>query len=128
MKTLTIDWKGSRIRAEGELVDGVWWIYAAGEVVRLDPRQQGSRRKGRGASAGDGPLLAPMPGKITKVFKLTGDRISRGEAVLVMEAMKMEYTLKAEADGVVSELSCDVGDQVSLGQVLAVIEPAETSG
>ncbi len=56
-----------------------------------------------------------------------GDSVAVGQPVVVVEAMKMEHTLRATIDGVVSELLVQVGDRVALNQLLAVIDPAPTS-
>ena len=64
-------------------------------------------------------LVAPMPGKIIQVLVKAGDAVKRGQAVAILEAMKMEHTLAAQADGVISELPWSTGDQVSEGAVIA---------
>jgi len=64
-------------------------------------------------------LVAPMPGKIIQVLVKKGDAVKRGQAVAILEAMKMEHTLAAQADGLISELPWAVGDQVSEGAVIA---------
>jgi len=69
-----------------------------------------------GEGAGDaGRLTAPMPGKVIAFLAKAGDTVTRGQALAVMEAMKMEHTLTAPRDGVVSELLYAVGDQVAEG-------------
>jgi propionyl-CoA carboxylase alpha chain len=80
-----------------------------------------------------GSLLAPMPGSVVRVAVTTGDEVSAGETVLVLEAMKMQHTVSAPHDGVVTDLPVTVGDQVAAGSVLAVVQvsagPAdETTG
>lgn len=70
----------------------------------------------------EGSLLAPMPAAVTDVKVADGDRVSKGDAVVVLEAMKMQHTITAPADGVVSGLAVTVGQQVEAGAVLAVIE------
>jgi len=62
-----------------------------------------------------GRLTAPMPGKIIGFMAAVGERVSRGQALAVMEAMKMEHTIHAPHDGVVEELLYAVGDQVAEG-------------
>jgi 3-methylcrotonyl-CoA carboxylase alpha subunit len=59
-----------------------------------------------------------MPGKVVAFLAAKGQAVRRGQAVAVMEAMKMEHTLTAPADGVVDELLYAVGDQVSEGSEL----------
>ncbi len=70
-------------------------------------------------------MISPMPGKITKILLSEGSDVQIGQAVLVMEAMKMEYTLKAEVAGTVEGIHCAVGEQVALGKALVKIKPAE---
>ncbi len=61
---------------------------------------------------------APLPGKIIRVMKVAGDRVHRGETVLVIEAMKMETELKSPVDGTVAEVLVDSGKQVNTGECL----------
>ncbi len=75
------------------------------------------------AHAGDtaaegGRLTAPMPGKVVSFSVKAGDKVSKGQPLAVMEAMKMEHTIAAPADGVVSELLFAPGDQVAEGMEL----------
>ena len=66
-------------------------------------------------------LLAPMPGTISKYNVQLGDQISKGNVVLILEAMKMENALSAPKSGIVTEISFKDGDMVSKGDILAVI-------
>ncbi|RAK64771.1 acetyl/propionyl/methylcrotonyl-CoA carboxylase subunit alpha [Phenylobacterium kunshanense] len=75
-------------------------------------------------AAGDGQVRAPMPGKVTQVLVKVGDRVAKGQALLTLEAMKMEHTLTAAFDGVVAELSAELGAQVSEGTLLARLAEA----
>ena len=63
-------------------------------------------------------IVAPMPGQIKVVNKIAGDSVGAGEALLVLEAMKMEHTLTAPRDGIIAEVMASVGDQVEGGAVL----------
>jgi 3-methylcrotonyl-CoA carboxylase alpha subunit len=65
--------------------------------------------------AAEGRLTAPMPGKVVSFLANVGERVQRGQALAVMEAMKMEHTVNAPHDGVVEELLYAVGDQVAEG-------------
>ena len=69
-----------------------------------------------------GSLHAPMPGKIVKVLVSEGDRVSEGDVLVVLEAMKMEHTLRAPHDGVVSSVQAGPDDQVDAEQVLVVVD------
>ncbi len=78
-----------------------------------------------GSQAGEGSLLAPMPGTVVRVAVAEGDAVAAGQTVLVLEAMKMEHVVAAPTDGVVGELHAVVGDTVDTGTVLAVVTPDE---
>ena len=67
-------------------------------------------------------MLAPMPGMIVKYVKAIGDAVTKGEAVVVLEAMKMENALVAPCDGIVKGIKLKSGDTVAKGAVLCVIE------
>jgi propionyl-CoA carboxylase alpha chain len=97
-------------------VDGPDGSAALAEVARFaDPN----------AVAHAGSLLAPMPGGVVRVLADEGDRVKAGQALVVLEAMKMEHTVAAPVDGVVAQLAVVPGDQVDTGQVLAVVEGDE---
>ncbi|GAA4833221.1 biotin carboxylase N-terminal domain-containing protein [Actinomycetospora corticicola] len=74
------------------------------------------------AVAHAGSLLAPMPGTVVRVLAASGQEVTAGAALVVLEAMKMEHTVAAPVDGVVTELHVGAGDQVETRQVLAVVE------
>lgn len=67
---------------------------------------------------GPGQIIAPMPGKILQVMVRNGDTVTKGDALLVMEAMKMEQTITAPCDGTIADLSLKMNDQVNDGQIL----------
>jgi len=69
-----------------------------------------------------GSLVAPMPGLVKQVLVAVGARVAKGEALLVLEAMKMEQVIRAPWAGRVSALSVSAGQQVEAGLVLAVID------
>ncbi|BBY57034.1 acetyl-CoA carboxylase biotin carboxyl carrier protein subunit [Mycolicibacterium sarraceniae] len=73
-----------------------------------------------------GSLVAPMPGAVVRIEVIQGSRVQAGTPVVVLEAMKMEHTVRAPADGVIAAISVAAGDQVESGQVLAVVSADET--
>jgi biotin carboxyl carrier protein len=67
-------------------------------------------------------LKSPLPGNIFKVLVNTGDTVTKGQTVIVMEAMKMENNIQTEKSGVVKEIKVKVGDAVLQNDILVVIE------
>ncbi|KWR78001.1 ATP-binding protein, partial [Cupriavidus sp. IDO] len=102
------------VHAEGD----DFHVFSADRHVllsRIDPLAHAGEAEGEG-----GKLTAPMPGKVIAVMVEPGSIVTRGTPLLVMEAMKMEHTISAPADGVVSEVLYGVGEQVNDGaQLLA---------
>ncbi|WZH52149.1 MAG: biotin carboxylase N-terminal domain-containing protein [Nocardioides alkalitolerans] len=97
------------------VVDGQQWRFA-----EPDPFTAST------AAAGDGALVAPMPGTVTGVAVQVGDAVTEGAVVVTMEAMKMELALRAPFDGTVTSLAVAVGDPVALGALLAEVEASAT--
>ncbi len=75
-----------------------------------------------------GSLVAPMPGTVVKVLAAPGDTVTKGDPVVVIEAMKMEHTIGAAGDGTVAEILVEVGHQVDIDQVIAVITSDDDAG
>jgi propionyl-CoA carboxylase alpha chain len=98
--------------------DGLRW-YVDGLVLVEEPRFPDTA-----VAAVAGGLTAPMPGKVVKVLVEAGQAVAAGATLMVLEAMKMEHTVKAPADGVVGALHVAVGEQVDADQLLAVVTPA----
>ena len=86
-------------------------------MVLADPYHTGDVEEG-----GAGRLVAPMPAKVIRVEVAVGDSVARGATLLVLEAMKMEHTIAAPADGTVTSLRFGEGDQVEEGVELVVFE------
>ena len=95
------------------------------EVEALDERTHAIRQLSAAAAppAGPAPLVAPMPGLIVRVNVAPGDTVQAGQGLVVMEAMKMEHSLRSPYSGTVTSVSCRPGDQVEAGAVLVVVEP-----
>jgi biotin carboxyl carrier protein len=119
--------QGADCKAEAELIAGRLWIHFNGRTWDVEADSGKSKKRGRsGAGAASDQVAAPMPGKITKLLVQVGQEIKKGQPVLVMEAMKMEYTLKSDILGRVLELHCAVGDQVVLGRTLVQLAPTKS--
>lgn len=78
-----------------------------------------------GGGAAENAVAAPMPGKVIKVLTAEGETVEEGQPVLIVEAMKMEHTLRAPATAVVKSLKCAEGDQVDAGVALVEFEEDE---
>jgi len=119
----TVDVIGERgaAHATGFVEDARTVVFADGQGFEFALESRGSGA----AAAGSGAILAPMPGKVIAVDVAEGDRVTAGQRLMVLEAMKMEHALTAPFDGTVTELSAATGGQVQVEAVLAVVAPAE---
>ena len=128
IKKWNFEKNGQQIPAVSAWVQDSLWVHLNGKtwVLESPQSQMGSQRKIQkaGGSGSSFPHLvkAPMPGRVTKVMVQIGDRVEKGQPVLMMEAMKMEYTLKSELETSVEDVKVQLGDQVSLGQVLVQLK------
>jgi propionyl-CoA carboxylase alpha chain len=75
-----------------------------------------------GSDAASGGLVAPMPGKVIEVRVAVGDRVTAGQTLILLEAMKMEHPMRAATDGIVVEIRVEAGEQVESETLLLVIE------
>jgi acetyl/propionyl-CoA carboxylase alpha subunit len=87
-----------------------------------DPRSLQGRRGGGGGPDGPRPVKAPMPGRVVRVLVNDGQDVVEGEAIVVIEAMKMQNELRSPKGGRVVRVTVGVGDAVGAGDVLAVVE------
>ena len=109
------------IRQEMADRDDVLTVLCDGHAHRLaiiDPMRQAAAAE----SAGGGRLTAPMPGKVIQVLVKVGDQVARGRPLIVLEAMKMEHTVAAPADGTVKSVRYAAGDFVEEGTELLSLE------
>ncbi|WP_431150817.1 acetyl/propionyl/methylcrotonyl-CoA carboxylase subunit alpha [Acidovorax facilis] len=113
---IELQFAGQRTRAavyaQGE-VDHVFTPLGATQITAIDLLAHAGE-----AAAEGGRLTAPMPGKVVSFAVEAGDAVTKGQPLAVMEAMKMEHTIAAPADGVVQELLYAPGDQVTEGAEL----------
>jgi 3-methylcrotonyl-CoA carboxylase alpha subunit len=102
-------------------------VFAGGDgwrFERVDPLAPP-----QGADAHAGRLSAPMPGRVVQLLVAAGDAVSRGQPLIVIEAMKMEHTIAASRDGTVESVRFAVGDLVEEGaELIALAEPPGGAG
>ncbi|MGE4131563.1 MAG: biotin/lipoyl-containing protein [Bdellovibrionales bacterium] len=118
MKTVTVQWLGKEIRVPAIKAGGKLWIHWQGETHVVELTAGVRRTGGAGAKLHPGVIQAPMPGKVTQVLVKKEQAVQKGQPLVVLEAMKMEYTLEADRDGKIQELNVQAGAQVGLGEVL----------
>jgi 3-methylcrotonyl-CoA carboxylase alpha subunit len=117
---LEINGKKTKVFATNFENKGVKQVFNNGfeEYIHIQTKAQGSASKG----PAEGSLESPMPGKIFKVLKDVGSKVSTGETIVILEAMKMEHAIKATKDGVVREIFFKEGEQVTGGAELCAID------
>src|SRR6185312_7397481 len=105
-----IPWKGGVVE------------FVAGDAWRFEPSRAGG--EDAAAAEADGSVRSPMPGLVAAIPVKPGQAVTRGQTLVVVEAMKTEHSLAAPFDGVVQAVRAAVGDQVDEGAVVAVVAPA----
>jgi geranyl-CoA carboxylase alpha subunit len=119
----TVERDGIRQRLAYHLDGEHIWLYVhAGNLHFTDITHQ---PVSSAAVAGSGSVKAPMDGAIVEVLVEEGATVSKGQLLVVLEAMKMEHPLKASIDGVVRRIGVSRGDQVKNRQLLVEIEASE---
>ena len=115
-----VQFAGQRLRAQVHVLGEQCHVFApqgAAVLGLADPLAHAGEVQSEG-----GRLTAPMPGKVVSFAVKAGDKVSKGQPLAVMEAMKMEHTIAAPGDGVVAELLYAPGDQVTEGSELLRLE------
>jgi 3-methylcrotonyl-CoA carboxylase alpha subunit len=97
-------------------------VFRGAEATSLTLIDRLASAEGQGA--GTGKLVAPMPGKIVAVAVSAGEKVKRGQKLVVLEAMKMEHTIVAPSDGTVARVRFKPGEQTAEGEELVVFEAA----
>jgi propionyl-CoA carboxylase alpha chain len=118
-------WQVTQTRGHksGEGVPGTREVWVDGPLLSACLREV-PRFTDPADAVAAGSLHAPMPGSVLSVAVEAGQRVTAGQPLLVMEAMKMQHTVSAPTDGVVTSIDVRAGSQVAAGDVLAVVEVA----
>ena len=111
---------GERVTAYVSADGAKRWVTVKGQTMVLT-KSTSAKRRGAGHDQGAG-LVAPMPGLVRSVNVAEGEAVSKGQTLLVLEAMKMEIRIQAPRDGSVKKLLVQPGQTVEREQVLIEIE------
>ena len=114
---LWLEIDGRKYKAHATKVGDVWWVHIQGHTMRFELIEPGAA-----GADDDGGMVAPMPGKILEVMAEVGQEVKTGQALMIMEAMKMEHKITANQDGIIQDILFQVGDQVEQGAQLLSIE------
>ena len=95
-----------------------WWIHLDGNVSIIQVIEPGISD----SVINEGAFTAPMPGKVLEVLIPEGAKVSEGQPLMVLEAMKMEHRILADKQGIVTAIHYSQGDQVDAGSVLLDLE------
>lgn len=98
------------------------WAWWDGRTFEIVDEQTITRRSAK--ASGGQTLMAPMPARVLKVNVRPGDTVHKGDVVVILEAMKMEWPVRALADGVVTTVSCEEGALVTADATLVAMTSA----
>jgi biotin carboxyl carrier protein len=123
---LSLQFAGGRMLdvAVTEQTPGEWFVQLpkVDVTATINGRRFGRGKPHDGAAQGERRVLAPMPGRIVRVLVKAGDTVAAGQALVVVEAMKMENELKSPKAGRVKEVSVAEGTSIEAGRLLVVVE------
>lgn len=112
---------GKRVRAYISADGAKRWVTINGQTLSLT-KSSGTRRGGHGHHHAPGELTAPMPGQVRAVNVSEGDSVTKGQTLLLLEAMKMEIRIQAPQDGIVKKIFVKQGQTVEREQLLIEID------
>jgi len=113
---LSIEGKKYKVQVAGDDVT------VNGKTFKVSQNEsENSSKSGAKSDEGGKAVIAEMPGKVFRIDAQVGDHVNAGDAIIILEAMKMEMTISAPISGTVSEIGVEVNDQVDTGQALAHI-------
>jgi acetyl-CoA/propionyl-CoA carboxylase, biotin carboxylase, biotin carboxyl carrier protein len=119
--------RNATVEVNGKRFDVKMWVPEAQAAIAVAGGAKSAKKPARASTAGastgggSGDVTAPMQGTIIKILVEVGQQIEAGQAVVVLEAMKMENQITAERSGTVKEVKVAAGDTVGAGDVVVVI-------
>jgi biotin carboxyl carrier protein len=113
---------GQRVRAYVSSEHAKYWVTVNGQTFVLTKPAAGAHKSGSGHHHAAGELTAPMPGQVRAVNVAEGESVTKGQTLLVVEAMKMEIRIQAPREGTVKKLFVKQGQTVEREQILIEIE------
>ena len=114
------DGRGELVYVAGTGADR--WAFWNGYVFHADASDREPAHRPRGQAAGVQPVTAPMPATVVKVLVAPGSTVTRGQTLVVLEAMKMELPVRSMVEGRVTAVHCTQCQRVQAGQTLIDVE------
>jgi len=127
MKRFKVSVGGNVYYAEVDKVaDALYKVDIDGETIEVHVEEEALKtvkaERARYADTGQKVVKAAIPGTIVKILVSPGDRVSAGDTLLILEAMKMENEIVAPSSGIVKEIRVSEGQRVETGDILVIIE------
>jgi biotin carboxyl carrier protein len=113
---------GQRVTAYVSVDGAKRWVTVNGQTVMLTKSAAGAPKSGSGHHQAAGVLTAPMPGQVRTVNVSEGETVTKGQTLMVLEAMKMEIRIHAPREGVIQKLWVKQGQTVEREQMLVELE------
>jgi len=122
MKNVILNIDGERVQVWTQTLGNEVWFHFNGKTYQKEILSRSKRRGKSTSESNKNSIVSPMPGKILSVKVSEGQSLKKGDLIVVMEAMKMEYSLKAPAECKVKSIKCSEGEQVNLKQLLIELD------
>lgn len=121
MKFLDKEWKGKNYKLYAQSDKDSLWIHYQGRTW-LWKSQKSPAKQHKKTGRIQGLIISTLPGRIQKAFVQKGDKVKKGQSLLVLSAMKIEYSFKAGGSGEVENVFCKAGETVPEGHELIKIK------
>lgn len=122
MKEQRIEIDGRSLKVRSMKIGSDVWVHVGGRTYVVSAEVKKKSVAGAQGVIDDGEVLSPMPGKILKLNVRVGEAVTVNQVLVVMEAMKMEYSLTAKISGKMKSIKVKEGEQVELNQLLVEVE------